>query len=117
MAECSIEPVAKLVETGELKGSFRHVGVAHATARASSPSDLGKADDFTPETRTRRRRRGDRPRGRDRRERRSAGSCPTQADPATVAGAIVEGTILKTYPSTASRASATTKTRTATPAS
>lgn len=94
--DCPVEPIAKLVESGELKASFKHVGVAHAHGTRYVAVGLGKADEFTPE----------------RARVAAAVACgraaeigakslswwlPDAGDPAPVAGALVEGTLLKAY--------------------
>lgn len=94
--DCPLEPVARLVESGELKSSFKHVGVAHAHGVRYIAIGLGKADELTAE----------------RARVAAAIACgrageigsksicwhlPGAGDPAAVAGAIAEGTMLKAY--------------------
>lgn len=95
-AECSVEPVAKLVESGELKGSFRHVGVAHAHGVRYVAVGLGKSGDFTPE-RARVAAAIATARAAEIGARSLSWQLPESGDPSETAGAIVEGTILKSY--------------------
>lgn len=94
--DCPVEPVARLVESGELKSSFRHVGVAHAHGTRYIAVGLGKADDFTPE-RARVAAAVAVGRASEIGAKSISWQLPEAGDPAAVAGAIVEGTILKAY--------------------
>ncbi|MBK5231315.1 MAG: hypothetical protein JJE27_09115, partial [Thermoleophilia bacterium] len=93
---CPVGPIARLVESGELKASFKHVGVAHAHQARYIVIGLGKAEAFTPE----------------RARVLAAVACgraaeigakslswelPDAGEPASIAGALVEGTLLKAY--------------------
>lgn len=94
--DSGIEPVDKLVASGEIKAGFKSSGVAHAHGKRYLAVGLGKAEDFTNE---RARVAGAVAAGA------AAGlsakslswTLPTEGDAAEVAAAIVEGTILKAY--------------------
>lgn len=94
--DSGVEPVDKLVASGEIKSSFKSSGVAHAHGKRYLAVGLGKAEEF------------------DNERARIAGAVaagaasglsakslswtlPTEGDAAEVAGAIIEGTILKAY--------------------
>jgi leucyl aminopeptidase len=94
--DATVETIGKLVESGEIKTSYKTTGVAHSHGARYVTVGLGKPEDFTTE------------------RARVAGSAavaragelgaksiswelPTEGDSAAVAGAIVEGTILKSY--------------------
>lgn len=93
---CPVDTVAKLVESGELKSSFRHVGVAHAHSKRFIAVGLGKADDFTPE-KARVAAAVATARAAEIGAKSISWQLPDAGDPAATAGAIVEGTILKSY--------------------
>lgn len=94
--DSGIDPVDKLVASGEIKASYKSSGVAHAHGKRFLAIGLGKAEEFTTE--------------RARVSGAVAASAaaglgaksiswtlPVEGDAATTAGAIVEGTLLKAY--------------------
>lgn len=95
-ADCPVEPVAKLVESGELKSTFRHVGVAHAHGVRYIAVGLGKAEEFTPE-RARVAAAVAAGRAAEIGAKSLSWQLPEAGEAAATAAAIVEGTILKAY--------------------
>ncbi len=94
--ECAVEPVAKLVESGELKASFKRVGVAHAHGIRYIAVGLGKPDDFTPE-RARVAAAVACGRASELGARSISWQLPEIGDTDAIASALVEGTLLKAY--------------------
>ncbi|MGH2907188.1 MAG: leucyl aminopeptidase [Solirubrobacterales bacterium] len=90
------ETVAKLVESGEIKASYKTTGVAHAHGSRFVTVGLGKAEDFTAE-RARVAAAAATGRAAELGAKSISWQLPDEGDAATIAGAIVEGTILKSY--------------------
>ncbi|MBI4898688.1 MAG: leucyl aminopeptidase [Actinobacteria bacterium] len=94
--DCAVEPVAKLVQSGELKATFKRVGVAHAHGVRYIAVGLGKPEDFTAE-RARVAAAIACGRASELGAKSLSWQLPEIGDGATTAGAIVEGTLLKAY--------------------
>ncbi|MFY9488496.1 MAG: leucyl aminopeptidase [Solirubrobacterales bacterium] len=94
--DCANETIAKLIESGELKSSFKHVGVAHAHGKRYVVVGLGKADELTGE-RARVAAAVAYSRAAELGSKSLSWQLPEAGDTATIAGALVEGTLLKAY--------------------
>jgi leucyl aminopeptidase len=94
--ECPVGPIARLVESGELKASFKHVGVGHAHQARYIVIGLGKAEDFTPE-RARVLAAVAHGRAAEIGTKSLSWELPDAGEADAIAGALVEGTLLKAY--------------------
>ncbi|HEV7918278.1 MAG TPA: leucyl aminopeptidase [Solirubrobacterales bacterium] len=94
--QCGIESIDKLVESGELKTSFKSTGVAHSHGARYVTAGLGKRSEFDAE-RARVAAAGAQARAAELGAESISWTLPDAGDANLIAGAIVEGTILKSY--------------------
>jgi leucyl aminopeptidase len=94
--DAAVDTIAKLVESGEIKSSYKSTGVAHSHGARYVTVGLGKSEDFTAE-RARVAGAVATSRAAELGAKSISWLLPSEGDAAVTAGAIVEGTILKSY--------------------